>query len=151
MVPDDVKKALKEAEGMCVKWEGDRKAKEESAACKAEEEEASCKGKEPARSDGGEGAKNKAAHLFDDDASPTREAEEEEKEPMPVAKLTAKPAPAKQIKFRVMRAMPASFPSAHRSTCSMEVVIPVQRKVSGLTADWATLTGCTAPSGGRAR
>ena len=38
-VPDDVKKALKEAEGMRVKWEGDRKVKEQSAACKAEEEE----------------------------------------------------------------------------------------------------------------
>ena len=133
---------------MHMKWEGDRKAKEESAACKAEEEEASCKGKEPARSDGGD---NEAARLFDDDASPTREAEEEEKEPTPAAKPTAKPGPVKRIEFRAMRATPASSPSAHGSTRSMEVVIPVRRKVSGLIADWVILTGCTAPSGGRAR
>ena len=101
--------------------------------------------------DGGEGAKNEAARLFDDDASPTHEAEEEEKEPTPVAKPTAKPAPAKWIEFRAMRATPPSSPSAHGSTRSMEVVIPVRRKVSGLIADWVILTGCTAPSGGRAR
>ena len=46
LVPDDVKKVLEEAEAMHVKWEGDCKAKEESAAHKAEEEEASRKGKE---------------------------------------------------------------------------------------------------------
>ena len=124
-VPDNVKKALEDAEGMCVKWEGDRKVKEESAARKAKEEEASRKGKELAHSDGGEGAKNEAVRLFDNDASPTREAEEEEKEPTPAAKPTAKPVPAKQIEFQAMRAMPASSPSAHGSTRSMEVVIPV--------------------------
>ena len=48
-VPDDAKKALKEAEEMCVRWEGKRKAKEEYAAHKAEEEEASHKDKEPAQ------------------------------------------------------------------------------------------------------
>ena len=150
-VPDETKKALEEVEGMCVKWEGDRKVKEEFAACKAEEEVTSCKGKEPARLDGGEGANNEAVCLFDNDASPTCEAEEEEKEPMPVAKPTAKPVPAKWIEFRAMRAMPASSPSAHRSTRSMEVVIPVQHKVSRLIVDWVILTECTVPSGGRAR
>ena len=149
-VPDDVKKALEDAEGMRMKWEGDCKAKEESAVCKAEEE-ASHKGKEPAHSDGGEGANNDAARLFDDDMSPTCEAEEEEKEPTPAVKLTAKPVPAKQIEFQAMRATPASSPSAHGSMQSMEVVIPIQQKVSGLTADWTILTKCTVPSGGRAR
>ena len=150
-VPDDMKKALEEAEGMRVKWEGDRKVKEESAARKAEEEIVLCKGKELAHVDGEGDISNEAARLFNDDASPTREAEEEEKEPTPAAKPTAKLAPAKRIEFHAMRATPASSPSAHRSTHSMEVVIPVQRKVSGLTADWAALTECTAPSGGRAR
>ena len=146
-----MKKALKEAKGMHMKWEGDCKAKEESTACKAEEEEASCKGKELAHSDGGEGVNNKAVRLFNNDASPTHEAEEEEKEPTPTAKPTAKPAPTKRIKFHVMRATPASSPSAHGSMRSMEVVIPIQCKVSGLIADWVILTKCTAPSGGRAR
>ena len=136
---------------MRVKWEGDRKAKEESAARKAEEEEASRKGKEPARADGEGDVSNEAACLFDDDTSPTREAEEEEKEPTPAAKPMAKPAPAKRIEFRAMRTTPASSPSAHGSMCSMEVVIPVRRKVSGLIADRVILTECTAPSGGRAR
>ena len=136
---------------MHVKWEGDCKAKEESAACKAEEEEASCKGKEPAHADGEGDVSNEAACLFNDDTSPTHEAEEEEKEPTPTAKPTAKPAPAKRIEFCAMRATLASSPSVHGSMCSMEVVIPVQHKVSGLIADWVILTECTAPSGGRAR
>ena len=146
-----MKKALEEAKGMRVKWEGDRKAKEESVARKTEEEEALRKGKEPAHSDGGEGANNEAARLFDNDVSPTCEAEEEEKEPTPAAKPMAKPVPAKRIEFHVMRATLASSPSAHGSMRSMEVVIPVRCKVSGLTADWVILTECTAPSGGRAR
>ena len=156
-VLDKMKKALEEAEGMRVKWEGDCKAKEESATHKAEEEEASCKeealhkGKEPAHLDGGEGTNNEAVCPFDDDMSPTCEAEEEEKEPAPMAKLMAKPVPTKQIEFCVMRAMPASSPSVHRSVHSMEVVIPVRRKVSRLIVDWAILTKCTVPSGGRAR
>ena len=124
-VPDDVKKVLKEAEGMRVKWEGDCKAKEESAARKAEEEEALRKGKEPACADGEEDVSNEAVHLFDDDVSPTREAEEKEKEPMLAAKPMAKPAPAKRIEFCAMRATLASSPSVHRSMQSMEVVIPI--------------------------
>ena len=101
--------------------------------------------------DGEEEVNNEAARLFDDDVSPTREAEEEEKDPTPAAKPTAKPAPSKRIEFHAMRVTPASSPSAHGSTCSMEVVIPIRRKVSRLIADWVTLTGCTAASGGRAR
>ena len=146
-----MKKALKDVEGMCMKWEGDHKVKEESVVHKAEEKEASRKGKELACVDCEEDISNEAVCLFNDDTSPTCKVEEEEKEPMPVAKLTAKPAPAKWIEFRAMRAMPALSPSAHRSTCSMEVVIPIRRKVSGLIADWVILTKCTAPSGGRAR
>ena len=147
---DDARKALEEAEEMHVRWEGKRKAKEEYMAHKAEEE-ASCKGKELVRSGGEEDISNGAVHLFDDDTSPTCEAEEEEKELTPTAKLTAKPVPTKQIEFHAMRATPASSPSAHRSMHSMEVVIPMRRKVSRLTADWAILTECTVPSGGRAR
>ena len=124
-VPDETKKVLEEAEGMRMKWEGDHKVKEESVACKAEEEVVSCKGKEPARVDGEEDISNEAAHLFDDDVSPTCEAEEEEKEPTPTVKPTAKPAPVKRIKFHTMRATPALSPSVHRSTHSMEVVIPI--------------------------
>ena len=151
LVPDDMKKVLEDTEGMYMKWEGDCKAKEESVVCKVEEEEALHKDKEPAYSDGGEGTNNGAACLFDNDASPTRKAEEEEQELTPVAKLMAKPASMKRIEFCMMRAMPASSPSAHRSVHSMEVVIPIQHKVSRLTADWVILTKCTAPSGGRAR
>ena len=110
---------------MHVKWEGDRKVKEESAGRKAEEKEASRKGKEPAHSGGEEEDNNEAVCLFDDDMSLAREVEEEEKEPMPAAKLMAKPAPVKWIEFRTMRATPASFPSVHGSVCSMEVVIPI--------------------------
>ena len=58
-VPDDTKKALEEAEETCVRWEGKCKAKEEYAACL----------------DGGEGINNEATRLFDNDASPTCEAE----------------------------------------------------------------------------
>ena len=55
-----------------MKWEGDHKVKEESGACKAEkEEEALCKDKEPVHADGKEDIRNKAACLFDDNASPT--------------------------------------------------------------------------------
>ena len=150
-VPDETKKVLKEAEGMRMKWEGDCKAKEESVVCKAEEEKALCKGKEPAHSDGGEHAHNKAVHLFDDDTSPTCEAEEEEREPTPAVKPTAKPVPAKRLEFHVMRVMPASSPSVHGSTHSMEVMIPIQWKVSRMTLDWTILTGYSAPIGGRAR
>ena len=126
LVPDETKKVLEEAEGMHVKWKDDRKAKEASMARKAEEEEALHKGKEPVHSDcGEEDVSNEAAHLFDDDTSLAHEAEEEEKELMPAAKLMAKPAPTKQIKFHAMRAMPASSPSVRRSMRSMEVVIPV--------------------------
>ena len=125
--------------------------KEESAVRKAEEEEALRKGKDPVRADGEEEVNNKAVHLFNNDASPAREVEEEEKEPTPAAKLMAKPAPMKQIEFRAMRATLASSPSAHGSTQSMEVVIPIRQKVSRLTADWMILTECTVPSGGRAR
>ena len=125
LVPDDVKKVLKDTEGMCVKWEGDHKVKEESAAHKAEEEEALHKGKELACADGEEDVSNEAVHLFNNDASPTCKAEEEEKEPMPTAKLTVKPVPTKQIEFHAMGATPALSPSAHGSTCSMEVVIRV--------------------------
>ena len=124
-VPDDMKKALEDVEGMRVKWEGDHKAKEESMARKAEEEEASHKGKEPACADGEEDISNKAVRLFDDDASPTCEAEEEEKELTPAAKPAAKPVPTKWIEFHAMRVTPASSPSVHRSTHSMEVMIPV--------------------------
>ena len=120
-----MKKALEDAEGMCMKWEGDHKVKEESAVHKAEEKEASCKGKELVCVDGEEDISNEAVCLFDNDASPTCKVEEEEKEPTPVVKPTAKPAPAKRIEFRTMRAMLALSPSAHRSTCSMEVVIPI--------------------------
>ena len=101
---------------MHVKWEDDHKAKEASVECKAEEEEASHKGKEPAHSDcGEEDVSNEAAHLFNDNTSLACEAEEEEKEPTPAAKLMAKPAPTKWIEFHAMRAMPASSPSVHRS------------------------------------
>lgn len=134
-IPDDTKKALEEAEEMRVRWEGECKAKEEYAACL----------------DGGEGINNEATRLFDNDASPTCKAEEEVREPTPMVKLMAKPAPVKWLEFHTMRAMPASSPSAHRSVRSMEVMIPVQCKVSRLTADWAILTKCTALSGGRAR
>ena len=122
-IPDDAKKALEEVKEMHVRWEGEHKAKEESVACRAAEEEALCKGKELAHSDGGEHANNEAVCLFNDNASPTHEVEEEEKEPMPVVKLMAKPAPVKWIEFCVMRAMPASSPSVHGSTHSMEVMI----------------------------
>ena len=146
-----MKKALEDVEGMRMKWEGDHKVKEESTAHKAEEKEALCKGKELVCVDGEEDISNEAVCLFNDDTSPTCKVEEEEKEPTPVVKPTAKPAPAKWIEFCAIRAMPALSPSAHRSICSMEVVIPIQRKVSRLIADWVILTKYTAPSGGRAR
>ena len=80
---------------MCMKWKDNHKAKEESAVCKAEKEEASCKGKELACSGSEEDMNNEAACLFDDDVSPTCEAEEEEKKLMFVVKLAAKPVPTK--------------------------------------------------------
>ena len=122
---DDMKTALEEAKGMCVKWEGDHKVREESMVCKVEEEEALCKGKEPVHSNGEEEVNNEAACLFDDDVSPVCEEEEEVREPTLVVKLAAKPAPAKQIEFHVMRVTSTTFLSTYRSMCSMEVIIPV--------------------------
>ena len=113
-----------------------------------EEEEALHKGKEPACSGGEEEVNNEAAHLFNDNTSLVHEVEEEMRPLTPAAKPTVKPVPVKWIEFCVMRVMPASFPSAHRSTCSMEVVIFIRHKVSGLIMDWIALTGCTAPTGG---
>ena len=108
-----------------MKWKGDHKAKKDSMACKVEEEEALHKGKEPAWLDGEEAVNNKAVHLFDNNASPTCKAEEEEKEPIPAATLAAKPAPAKWIEFCTIRVMSMSSPSAHGSVCSMEIMIPI--------------------------
>ena len=150
-IPNDAKKALKEVEEMHVRWKGKCKAKEESVVCKVEEEEEALhKDKEPACSGGEKEVNNKAAHLFNDNASPACEVEEEMRPLIPAAKPTVKPVPMKQIEFHMMRAMLASSPSAHGSTCSMKIIIPVRCKVSRLIMDWTALTGCTAPTGGRA-
>ena len=66
-----------------------------------------------------------------EEAAPAREEEEESREPTPATKPAAKPAVPKRLEFQAMRAQSTASPSAHGSVRSMEVVIPVKRKVSG--------------------
>ena len=79
-----------------------------------------------------------------EEAAPAREEEEESREPMPMMKPAAKLAAPKRLEFRVMRATSTASPSVHGSVHSMEVVIPVKRKVSGSTPGQQVLTRLTA-------
>ena len=67
-----------------------------------------------------------------EEAAPAHEEEEESRELMPAMKPAVKPAAPKRLEFRAMRAQSMASPSAHSSVCSMEVVIPIKRKVSRL-------------------
>ena len=105
------------------KWEAERKVREDDVVRKAQEEAA-------ARAEDEE-----RVEVIDppkEEAAPARKEEEESREPTPTTKPAAKPAVPKRLEFRAMRAQSTASPSAHSSVRSMEVVIPVKRKVSGL-------------------
>ena len=136
LIPAEMQGLFEEAKLMREKWEAECKVCEDDAAQKAQEEAAAHKAEEvareaeeAARAEDEEGVK--VVNPPKDEAAPAREEEEESREPTPATKLAAKPAVPKRLEFRVMRAQLTASPSAHGSVRSMEVVIPVKRKVSG--------------------
>ena len=135
-IPAEMQMLFKEAELMCKKWEAERKVHEDNVAQKAQEEVAARKAEEAVReaeevawAEDEEGVK--VIDLPKDEAAPVHEEEEESREPMPAMKPAVKPAAPKRLEFWAMRAQSTASPSAHGLVCSMEVVIPVKRKVSG--------------------
>ena len=129
-IPAETQALFEEAESMHKKWEAERKVHEDDAAQKAQEEVAAREAEEVAQVEDEEGVK--VVDPPKDEAAPAREEEEESREPTPATKLAAKPAVPKRLEFQVMRAQLTASPSAHGSVRSMEVVIPVKRKVSRL-------------------
>ena len=128
-VPAETQALFEEAEMMREKWEAERNVRENDAARKAQEEAAAREAEEAARAEDEE--RVKVVDPPKAEAAPAREEEEESREPTPATKLAAKPAVPKRLEFRAMRAQSTASPSAHGSVRSMEVVIPVKRKVSG--------------------
>ena len=129
-IPAETQALFEEAKSMREKWEAERKVREDDAAQKAQEEAAAREAEEVAQVEDEEGVK-----VIDppkDKAAPAREEEEESREPMPATKPAAKPAVPKRLEFWVMRAQSTASPSAHGLVRSMEVVIPIKRKVNGL-------------------
>ena len=135
-IPAETQALFEEAESMCKKWEAERKVCEDNAAQKTQEEAAAREAEEAAReaeeaawAEDEEGVK--VVNPPKDKAAPAREEEEESRELTPATKPAVKPAVPKRLEFRAMRAQSMASPSAHGSVRSMEVVIPVKRKVSG--------------------
>ena len=128
-IPAETQALFEEAEAMREKWEAERKVREDDAARKAQEEAAAREAEEAARAEDEE--RVKVVDPPKEEAAPAREEEEESREPTPATKPAAKPAVPKRLEFRAMRAQSMASPSAHGSVRSMEVVIPVKRKVSG--------------------
>ena len=129
LVPAETQALFEEAETMREKWEAERNVCENDTARKAQEEAAAREAEEAVRAEDEE-----RVEVVDPpkaEAAPAREEEEESREPTPATKPAAKPAVPKRLEFRVMRAQSTASPSAHGSVRSMEVVIPVKRKVSG--------------------
>ena len=148
-VPAETQALFEEAETMCEKWEAERKVREDDAARKAKEEAAAREAEEAAWAEDEEGVE--VVDLPKEEAAPAREEEEESREPTPAMKPAAKPAVPKRLEFRAMRAQSTASPSAHGSVRSMEVVIPVKRKVSSSIPGRQVLTGLAARHPGRRR
>ena len=128
-IPAEMQALFKEAESMREKWEAERKVREDDAARKAQEEAAAREAEEAAQAEDED--RVEVVDLPKEEAAPARE-EEESREPTPTMKPAVKPAAPKRLKFQVMRAQSTASPSVHSSVRSMEVVIPVKRKVSRL-------------------
>ena len=144
-VPAETQALFEEAEMMCEKWEAKRKVREDDAAQKAKEEAAAREAEEAAWAEDEEGVE--VVDPPKEEAAPAREEEEESREPTPAMKLAV----PKRLEFRAMRAQSTASPSAHGSVRSMEVVIPVKRKVSGSIPGRQVLTGLAARHPGRRR
>ena len=142
-IPAETQVLFEEAEAMHEKWEAECKVREDDAAWKVQEEAAAREAEEAVWAEDEE--RVKVVDLPKEEAAPAHEEEEEEsREPTPATKLVAKPAAPKRLKFWVMRAQSMASPSAHSSVRSMEVVIPVRQKVSGLIPGRQVLTGLAA-------
>ena len=128
-IPAEMQVLFEEAESMCEKWEAERKVHKDNVAQKAQEEAAAHEAEEAVWAEDEE--RVKVVDPPKDEAVPAHEEEEESREPTPATKLVVKPAVPKRLEFRVMRAQLTASPSAHGSVRSMEVVIPIKRKVSG--------------------
>ena len=135
-IPTETQALFEEAESMHKKWKAECKVCEDDAAQKVQEEVAACEAEEAvheaeeaAQAEDEEGVK--VVNLPKDEAAPACKEEEESRELTPTTKPAAKPAAPKRLEFQAMRAQSTASPSAHSSVRSMEVVIPVKRKVSG--------------------
>ena len=141
-IPAEMQALFEEAESMRKKWETEHKVRKDDAVRKAQEKAAARKAEEVAWAKDEE--RVEVVDPPKEEAAPAREEEEESREPMPATKPAVKPAAPKRLEFRAMRATLMASPSVHGSVHSMEVVIPVKRKVSGSIPGQQVLTGLTA-------
>ena len=137
-IPAETQALFEEAESMREKWEAERKVCEDDVARKAQEEAVAREAEEAVQAEDED--RVEVVDPPKEEAAPAREEEEESREPMPAMK----PAAPKRLEFWAMRAQLTASPSAHGSVRSMEVVIPVKRKVSGLIPGRQVLTGLAA-------
>ena len=130
-IPAELQALFKEAKVMRKKWEAEHKVHEDNVVWKVQEEAATHEAEEAAWVEDEE--RVEVVDPPKEEAVPAHEEEEEEESrgPMPAMKPVAKPAAPKGLEFQVMRAQLTASPSVHGSVCSMEVVIPIKRKVSG--------------------
>ena len=129
-IPAETQALFKEAELMCEKWEAKRKVHKDNVAWKAQEEAAAREAEEVVWAEDEE--RVKVIDPPKGEAVPVHEEEEESRELTPAMKPVVKPAAPKRLEFQAMRAQSTASPSAHSSVHSMEVVIPIKRKVSRL-------------------